>query len=51
MQRTLIQYRNPKNRKLVLEALRRVGRTDLIGYSPKCLVRPDKPKRTKKNDR
>ena len=47
MQRALIQYRNPKNRKLVLEALRRAGRTDLIGYGPKCLVRPDKPKRRK----
>ena len=47
MQRALIQYRNPKNRKLVLEALRRAGRTDLIGYGPKCLVRPDRPKRGK----
>ena len=47
MQRALIQYRNPKNRKLVLEALRRAGRTDLIGYGPKCLVRPDKAKRGK----
>ena len=40
MQRALIQYRNPKNRKLVLEALRKAGRTDLIGYGPKCLIRP-----------
>lgn len=30
MQRALIQYRNPQNRKLVREALRRVGRQDLI---------------------
>ena len=42
MQRALIQYRNPKNRTLVIEALRKAGRTDLIGYGPKCLVRPDK---------
>lgn len=41
MQRALIQYRNPANRKLVLEALRKARRTDLIGYGPKCLVRPD----------
>lgn len=39
MQRALIQYRNPKNRKLVKEALRRAGREDLIGPGPECLVR------------
>jgi uncharacterized radical SAM protein YgiQ len=43
MQRALIQYRNPKNYDLVVEALRRAGRTDLIGYGPKCLVRPTRP--------
>ena len=42
MQRALIQYRDPKNRKLVVEALRKAGREDLIGYGPKCLVRPEK---------
>ncbi len=42
LQRALVQYRDPKNRALVLEALRRAGRTDLIGYGPKCLVRPEK---------
>lgn len=42
LQRALIQYRNPKNRPLVLEALRKAGREDLIGYEPKCLVRPGK---------
>ena len=40
MQRALIQYRNPKNRALVEEALVLAGRTDLIGYGPKCLLRP-----------
>ncbi|MBU7005266.1 YgiQ family radical SAM protein [Phosphitispora fastidiosa] len=39
MQRALIQYRNPKNRGLVKEALRKAGREDLIGKGPKCLVR------------
>lgn len=41
MQRALIQYRNPKNRALVKEALEKAGRTDLIGYGPKCLLRPE----------
>ncbi|MCU6697492.1 YgiQ family radical SAM protein [Laedolimicola ammoniilytica] len=40
MQRALIQYRDPKNRDLVREALERCGRRDLIGYGPKCLLRP-----------
>ena len=39
MQRALIQYRNPKNRKLVREALLKAGRNDLIGPGPKCLIR------------
>jgi hypothetical protein len=40
MQRALIQYRNPKNYDLVVEALKRAGREDLIGFDKKCLVRP-----------
>ena len=40
MQRALIQYRNPKNYGLVEEALHKAGRTDLIGYDKKCLIRP-----------
>ena len=40
MQRALIQYRNPKLWDLVLEALRKAGRMDLVGYGPKCLIRP-----------
>ena len=40
MQRALMQYRNPKNYDLVKEALERAGRTDLIGFGPKCLIRP-----------
>ncbi|MDO4290108.1 MAG: YgiQ family radical SAM protein [Eggerthellaceae bacterium] len=42
LQRALIQYRNPANRALVEEALRRAGRVDLIGYGEKCLIRPQK---------
>ncbi len=42
MQRALIQYRNPKNRALVREALVAAHREDLIGFGPKCLVKPEK---------
>lgn len=47
LQRALIQYRNPKNRALVEEALRKAGREDLIGFDPKCLVRPQKGAKTR----
>ena len=43
MQRALLQYFNPKNKGLVIEALRKAGRHDLIGYGDKCLVTPNKP--------
>ena len=39
MQRALMQYRNPRNRALVMEALKEGGRTDLIGDGPRCLIR------------
>ena len=42
LQRALMQWRKPQNRKLVLEALYKAGREDLIGYGKRCLVRPDK---------
>lgn len=40
MQRALIQYRAPGNYDLVLEALKKCHREDLIGYGKKCLIRP-----------
>ncbi len=40
MQRALLQYRNPKNFSLVYEALTKANRQDLIGFGPKCLIRP-----------
>lgn len=40
MQRALIQYRNPKNYHLVMEALKQEGRMDLIGFEKHCLIRP-----------
>lgn len=42
MQRALLQYRDPKNYTLVYRALIKAGRDDLIGYAPKCLIRPPK---------
>ena len=40
MQRALLQYFQPKNRELVIEALLLAGREDLIGTDKKCLVPP-----------
>ncbi len=41
-QRALLQYYKPENRQLVLAALCKAGRQDLIGTAPRCLVAPDK---------
>lgn len=49
MQRALIQYRNPDNYELVSEALHKAGRTDLIGFDEKCLIRPRKMGQSFKN--
>jgi len=40
MQRALMQYRDPKNSFIVYNALLKAKREDLIGYGPKCLIRP-----------
>ena len=42
LQRTLLQYWRPENRRLVIEALVRAGREDLIGHGADCLVQPDR---------
>ena len=42
MQRALIQYRDPKNYDLVMEALKKCGRMDLVGFDRHCLIRPRK---------
>ncbi len=39
MQRALIQYKNPNNYELVVQALIKAKRQDLIGNAPKCLIR------------
>ena len=41
LQRALLQYNRPQNAPLVREALIKLGREDLIGYTKECLVRPD----------
>ena len=40
LQRALLQYNRPQNAPLVREALKKLGREDLIGSGPECLVRP-----------
>ena len=40
MQRALLQFSNPKKYDIVYAALVKAGREDLIGYGPKCLIRP-----------
>ncbi|MEE9308757.1 MAG: YgiQ family radical SAM protein [Spirochaetia bacterium] len=39
MQRALIQFRDPRNRRLVSRALVMAGRSDLIGYTSRCLIK------------
>lgn len=48
MQRALIQYRVPKNYKLVKSALVKAGREDLIGNGPKYLIPSVPPKNPSK---
>ena len=43
-QRALLQYFRPENRRLVLDALKKAGRTDLIGTGSDCLVADDRPR-------
>jgi uncharacterized radical SAM protein YgiQ len=40
IQRALLQYRDEKNRDLIIEGLSRAGRDDLIGNAWACLIRP-----------
>lgn len=45
LQRALLQYRIPRNRKLVEEALASAGRSDLAGSRPGALLRPERARR------
>ena len=49
MQRALIQYSNPDNYDLVKEALIFAKRQDLIGFESKCLIRPRKLAKEKRD--
>ena len=40
MQRALLQYFIPENKPIVIKALIKAGRRDLIGNDKKCLVTP-----------
>ncbi len=40
MQRALLQFRDPKKYELVYAALTQANRKDLIGFGPKCLIKP-----------
>lgn len=48
MQRALLQYWLPRNKSIVLKALKLAHREDLIGYGKKCLVTPDNDRTAKK---
>ena len=47
MQRALLQWKRPEKRQAVIAALKAAGRTDLIGFGPECLIRPDYSPRKK----
>ena len=47
MQRAMLQYKKPQNHAIVKAALLKAGRSDLIGFGPRCLI-PPYPKRVKK---
>ena len=42
LQRALLQWARKDKRELVIEALEKAERTDLIGFTPDCLIRPVK---------
>lgn len=42
MQRALLQYKRPENHSAVYAALKKAGRLDLVGNSPKCLIKDEK---------
>ena len=42
LQRALLQSSRKENYKLVQEALTKAGRSDLIGFGPECLIKPER---------
>ena len=51
MQRALMQYWLPKNHDIVRKALHMAHREDLIGFGPKCLVRPREQEKQERHER
>lgn len=51
MQRALMQYFIPKNRELVLQALKQTGRLDLVGNGKNCLITAPKSFKPKTEDK
>ncbi len=51
MQRALLQFRDPKKYDLIYSALTLANRTDLIGFGPKCLIKPKGAATKTKNNR
>ncbi len=50
-QRACIQFNTPKNHAMILQALKKAGREDLIGTGPRALIPPDigrKPRKIKR---
>lgn len=48
-QRALLQFRRPENYETVKQALIENGREDLIGFGPRCLIKPFKETYNKEN--
>ena len=51
MQRALMHYFKPCNRELVLKALKKAGREDLIGWGGDCLIPPYERKPKAKDEK
>lgn len=51
LQRSLLQYFKPENRRAVIMALKKAKREDLIGTGPECLVAPDYSQRREASQR
>jgi len=44
LHKALLRYHDPLNWPLLRDALKKMGRADLIGHGPECLVPPANPK-------
>ncbi len=51
LQRALLQWFRPEKKRLVIEALKKAGREDLIGYTKASLVRPESRQNNRSSNR